>query len=250
MKGIKNLKQRISQTLMSFAQDFAKGIRIGIGFLFIIGTAGIFAVAVTGTFNTFTSGSVMKAADINANFASLKAAIEGIPTQKAMRLIYETDVTSATTSVNITGLDGDSDGNYEIVARFISGTAAASVGYFIRPNGDATFSNYIQRYVGFDNGSNPSKGVDNNSNGLALCGTLSNGSGGICFGRSLLYAKSGFVRTTIGKAMYHSSSTAWFNYDHASVYLISGTNITNITILSDQSNGIGAGSRIEVWAKR
>jgi hypothetical protein len=95
-------------------QDITKGFRIGIGIILALTTAGIFAVAVTGTFNTFSSGSVMKSADINANFASLKAAIEGIPTEKAMRLIHETEVPTATTSFDITGLNGDSDIEYDI----------------------------------------------------------------------------------------------------------------------------------------
>lgn len=252
MKGIKNLKQRISQTLMSFAQDFAKGIRIGIGFLFIIGTAGIFAVAVTGTFNTFTSGSVMKASEINANFASLKAAIEGIPTQQSMRLIYETDITSATTSLNITGLNGDSDGSYDIRVRFVSGTSSGGYTFFIRPNGDSS-SSYFTRFTYIDNGVNPTKqysGVIDN-NGLHLCGsTMAVTTSSICQANTIIYAKSGFARTSIGKGAHHDSTTSWFNFDYSSTYTNSGTNITSLTIYSNTANAIGAGSRIEVWAKR
>ncbi len=79
MKKIKFLKHRAGELFKSYEQDLAKGFRIGIGFLLAIGTAGLLAVSVTGTFNTFSSGGVMKAADINANFASLKAVIEGMP---------------------------------------------------------------------------------------------------------------------------------------------------------------------------
>ena len=253
MKGIKKLKQRAGEYFKSFAQDFAKGIRIGIGFLFIIGTAGIFAVAVTGTFNTFSSGGVMKAADINANFASLKAAIEGIPTQQSMRLIYETDITSATTSVNISGLNGDSDGSYDIRVRFISGTSnGGGYAYYIRPNGDSS-SSYFTRFTYIDNAAAPTKSysgsIDNS--GLHLCGsTMTVTTSSICQASMIIYAKSGFARTSIGKGAHHDSATSWLNYDYSSTYTNSGTNITSLTIYSPYANAIGSGSRIEVWARR
>ena len=59
-------------------QDILKGIRIGFGFFLGIGFSSIFAVAVTGTFNSFTSGSLIRSADINTNFTTLKTAIESI----------------------------------------------------------------------------------------------------------------------------------------------------------------------------
>ena len=250
MNGIKKIKEGISQALIWYTQDFAKGIRIAIGFLFTIGTAGLLAVAVTGTFNTFTSGGVMKAADINANFASLKAAIEGIPTQKSLRLIYENDITSATTSVNIPGLDGDSDLTYEIVTRFVSGIAqGGGYSYNIRINGDSS-SSYFERQIYIDNGSSPTKTVGS-STYTTLCGsTMTVAVGDVCFGRATLFAKSGYVRTLIGKGTHHSSSTNWFNHDYSSIYTITGTNVTSLTILSPTANAIGAGSRIEVWARR
>jgi microcystin-dependent protein len=57
---------------------FYRGIQIGLGILFTLVTGSIFAVAVNGTFNTFSSGSVLRSSDINANFATLKSAIESI----------------------------------------------------------------------------------------------------------------------------------------------------------------------------
>ncbi len=59
-------------------RDVLKGIRIGFGFFLGIGFSSLFAVAVTGTFNSFTSGSLIRSADINTNFATLKTAIESI----------------------------------------------------------------------------------------------------------------------------------------------------------------------------
>lgn len=59
-------------------RDILKGVRIGFGFFLGIGFSSLFAVAVTGTFNSFTSGSLIRSADINTNFTTLKTAIESI----------------------------------------------------------------------------------------------------------------------------------------------------------------------------
>ena len=51
------------------------------GAVFALGFFGttIFAVAISGTIKTWTSGEVLKSADLNTTIASLKTAIEGIP---------------------------------------------------------------------------------------------------------------------------------------------------------------------------
>ncbi|MDX1957827.1 MAG: hypothetical protein SFU98_04600 [Leptospiraceae bacterium] len=66
---------------------FYRGILFGLGIIFILGTGALVAVALTGTMNTFSSGQVLDVTAMNTNFNSLKTAIEGIPSQKAMRLI-------------------------------------------------------------------------------------------------------------------------------------------------------------------
>jgi hypothetical protein len=170
-----------------------------------------------------------------------------------MRLISETDITTATTSVNITGLNGDSDGSYDIRVRFISGTSnGGGYAYYIRPNGDSS-SSYFTRFTYIDNAVNPTKqysgSIDNN--GFHLCGsTQTVTTSSICQANISIYTKSGFARTSIGKGTHHDSTTSWMNYDYSGTYTNSGTNITSLTIYSPYANAIGAGSRIEVWAKR
>lgn len=61
--------------IKSILRHFILGVSFGIGFLSI----GILAVTISGTVNTFTTGQVIKASDINTNFASLKTALENIP---------------------------------------------------------------------------------------------------------------------------------------------------------------------------
>ncbi|HNM04408.1 MAG TPA: hypothetical protein PKN56_07110, partial [Leptospiraceae bacterium] len=56
------------------SRGLLQGISMAVGFL----TCTLLAVSVTGTFNTFSSGTLLKSADINANFATLKTAIETV----------------------------------------------------------------------------------------------------------------------------------------------------------------------------
>ena len=252
MKGIKILQHKVGEWFKSFAQDFAKGIRIGIGFLFIIGTAGIFAVAVTGTFNTFTSGSVMKAADINANFASLKAAIEGIPTQPAMRLIYETDITTATTTFTLNGLNGDSDIEYEIVYRII-GSAGSAAGYFIRPNSDPTTSNYGFGMVYTDQTVTGTAGAvraTSHQGMLFVTSGFGNNSGGVFVGKSILFAKTGYNRVLQSQGGKFLSTGDYWTQSNTSWWANNLSNINSLQFIADVANGFGAGSHIEVWARR
>ena len=66
-----------------FDDDFLKNILkqfiLGASFAFGFLTFGIFAVTISGTINTFATGQVIKASDINTNFASIKATLENIP---------------------------------------------------------------------------------------------------------------------------------------------------------------------------
>ena len=250
MNGIKKIKERISQLLIRYTQDFAKGIRIAIGFLFTIGTAGLLAVAVTGTFNTFSSGGVMKAADINANFASLKAAIEGIPTQQSMRLIYETDLTGTQDNVNVTGLDGNTDKEYMIVTR-IASPITAFCAYGIRPNNITRSNIYGFQYIG--GGGAPTAIAGRNVNEAFLNLTTNNTAGQVAYSHGFMLAKTGSSRMLHNlnvQQMPAASSTITDNYYFSSVWIDSTTNITSLNFVATNTSCYGAGSHIEVWARR
>ncbi len=250
MNGIRFLQHKVGEWFKSFAQDLAKGFRIGIGFLLAITTAGIFAVAVSGTFNTFTSGNVMKASDINANFASLKTAIEGIPTQKAMRLIYENDITSTQNSVSITGLDGNTDVEYNIILR-ISTPVTAFCAYGIQPNGITGSSIYGFQYIGA--GGAPSATAGRNTNELFLNLTTNTIAGQTAYANAFMLAKTGASRvlhTLNVQQLAAATSTIGDNYYFSSVWTDSTTNITSLTLAASSTNCFGAGSHIEVWARR
>ncbi|MDX1959165.1 MAG: hypothetical protein SFU98_11370 [Leptospiraceae bacterium] len=61
--------------ILKIMKQFILGGSFALGFF----TMGIIAVSIVGTINTFTTGQVIKASDINTNFSSLRTAIENIP---------------------------------------------------------------------------------------------------------------------------------------------------------------------------
>jgi hypothetical protein len=93
--------------LHSFIKSVVIGAGVALGFL----SMSVFAVTVSGTFNTFFSGQVVKATDVNANFSTLKSAIESIPdwTKSGVNAVFSsgavmintsTQANSATLTVN------------------------------------------------------------------------------------------------------------------------------------------------------
>ncbi|HNI27681.1 MAG TPA: tail fiber domain-containing protein [Leptospiraceae bacterium] len=64
-----------TSTASAVKRGLLQGMAIALGFF---GTT-VFAVAISGTIKTWTSGEVLKSADLNTTISSMKTAIEGIP---------------------------------------------------------------------------------------------------------------------------------------------------------------------------
>ncbi len=73
-----------------FKQFFIKGFGLGAGLAAGAFATVLLAVTVSGTFNSWTDGQTLTSADLNANFSSLKSAIEAIPewTKNGAEIIY------------------------------------------------------------------------------------------------------------------------------------------------------------------
>ena len=243
-----SLLSAFKNKIYSVFRSLSSGFRFGIGFVLALFTAGIFAVSVTGTFNTFSSGTLLKSSDINANFATLKAAIEGIPSQPAMRLIYETDVTTATNSITISGLDGNTDIRYHLSFRFVN-SSGATCSYYLKPNNDGSASYGWQEISGINASANASRN-SGQTFGMGLADASSTATLAIYEGD--LIAKSGTARGLIANRSSQingdliSNGGGVFN----TMWNNTASNITSFTIVANQTNGIGAGSHIEVWARR
>ncbi len=245
--------KKTNKELRTFGSNLSKGFLVG--FTIAIASVGIYAVAVSGTFNTFTSGGVMKSTDINANFATLKAAIEGIPTQKSWRLIYENDVTSATGSISASGFDGDSDIEYMIVVKVI-GAATGSGDFLLEVNGDNTTCNYKVFHMWVVQAGTPSNSTPACPSGAGMFIASTAGSsitaGTVFVSKLLLFSKAGtgtkrVAHNESGKAL--STSESWYSIG-TTWWENTSSNITSMRFFYTNGNGFGSGSRIEVWAKR
>jgi hypothetical protein len=196
--------------------------------------------------NGFTDGDTLSAAKLNENFQALAAKIDAIE-GKSWRLIYETDVTSATQTVNISNLNGDVDIQYQIRCRFVAG--AVSSNFWLRPNGDATAAKYgIQDMYGSSTGA---ANASQTTSGLGFEMGAGGTPGHINSYSGDLYAKSGTQRQLLAIFGTGSAGTT-IDYVRtvAGVWNDTSSNITSLSIYSSVANGIGAGSHIEIWARR
>lgn len=186
---------------------------------------------------TFSAGAEIRAEEFNANFDALYA-------EKKFALIFETDVVAATNSIIIPGLNGNTDVEYQLIARVKSGSAAPA--YYLRINGDTTVANYGQAYI--QNGG--TGGTLASQPGIAVGSATVANEWGLYNG--LLHASVNgsprmFVTTyvqqvsgaTVGQAGINSG--AWNN---------TTSNITQIEFYSTVAGGLAAGTHIEVWARR
>lgn len=65
--------------LTKLMQTFTKGAVAGAGFGLALITTAVFAVTVSGTIKTWSSGETLTSTDLNTTITSLKTAVEGIP---------------------------------------------------------------------------------------------------------------------------------------------------------------------------
>jgi len=162
-------------------------------------------------------------------------------THKSWRQVYSNTLASAATSVTISGLDGNTDISYWIVARIIGGTTAD---IYLQPNGD-TASNYgSQRLVG--NNTTVSALRNTSETGLKFDSVLANN---VTMIKGILYAKSGYGRTFNGETMNQVTGTTIngvVRWD--SVWNNTADNITSLVLLSSAASGLGIGTFIEIYA--
>jgi hypothetical protein len=124
---------KLSRFKNRLIKNFLAGLAIGVGIL----TSALLAVTVSGTFNTFSSGALLKSSDINANFATLKAAIESIPnwTISGSSAVYSggnviVNTTSAANSANLTVSGKISSANLGLYCGITASSFTGNIGGF------------------------------------------------------------------------------------------------------------------------
>lgn len=145
----------------------------------------------------------------------------------------------------LSGLNGDVDEEYELIARIVSGADSNAIG--LRPNND-TGNNYGYQVL---NGNNTiAAALRDTSEAMVNLDYYSGATNSIIMSKTIIHAKSGYVRTFITKTVENIVTTTV-----ASITLIGNSwnntadNITSLVFLANQTNGIGVGSRIILLKK-
>ena len=150
------------------------------------------------------------------------------------------------TSLTISGLNGDVHEEYMLRVRIVNGANAAPF-YTLRFNEDSGSNYGYQLLYGNNTTVGALRGTGTSINwGVGYCAVVGDVSQSI----AKMYAKSGYIRTTMSEVLGSIGAATMYSLICGGVWNNTTDNITSITVLSDTTNGIGAGSIIELYAKR
>lgn len=157
--------------------------------------------------------------------------------------IYENELTVAATSVTISGLDGNTDVMYRLQVRQVGGAATNTIG--VRPNNDSA-ANY--GYQGVDGVGATAEAVRNTSQTSLLIGYSGTALNSLSWKELFLYAKSGYIRTSISTAASEISGTTITEIDLlGGCWNNTADNITSMVVFTSVASGLGIGTFIELW---
>jgi len=150
------------------------------------------------------------------------------------------ELAAATTSISISGLNGDVDIEYRLILRCVAGADGTVIR--LRPNNDTNAANY--HWQGLF-GTPDAASADQGDGGMFLVydATTSN-TGKISLSDVTLYAKSGYLRTSFVKCTLGISGTAINGCEEiGNVWTNTADNITSLVITHKTTNGLGIGTR-------
>lgn len=200
-----------------------------------------------GTYNRFEAGEIGDGIyGTNVRDVDGVLTVEKGEVTERWRKIYETDIDTACTSFTISNLDGNADVEYLIRTRFVRGGTSADMTYGLQLNED-TGTNYGYQYIrGVSTSLLGFRGGSQTYMRIGKADDLSE----VSQGRFTLHAKTGYVRTLLGSFSENITTSElgggnmewdfWGN---------TADNVTKITFLSSQANGIGVGTHIEIWKR-
>jgi AraC-like DNA-binding protein len=152
----------------------------------------------------------------------------------------------AVTNINILGLDGDTDEEYLLICRFNNGYAGANQ-FQLRFNNDSG-NNYGKQYLD-GLGANLYAARYTGHNYLQLGYT--DAASKLAYSLTTICAKSGYIRPTFLKALSSiTGTTVGETQLWGQVWNNTANNITSLSIIATQVNGIGVGTQILLFAKR
>lgn len=160
-----------------------------------------------------------------------------------MQRIYSNTLSSPTTSITITGLNGNVDYEYRLAVHNDDFTSGAGHNFYLQFNGD-TDNNYSFYSLGDTLNSSQNKILVSNGNGNSVSAF-----------EIIIYAKTTYEFQ--GNRLINSRSGFASNTDTLlppdiiqGMWLNKTSNITSITLFSNATNAFGVGSTIELYARR
>lgn len=162
---------------------------------------------------------------------------------ETMSVVYDSGVIStATTSIVITGLDGDTDGDYQLIS-FVKSTPNYESRLYL--NGD-TGSNYMYRHI-YAVDTTYNSNLYTGQSGIRICGYSGTTNNPLSFSIVNINAVSGTYRLGSTRVYARAGSGTDSGYGGLlqTVFMWNNTvdNITSMTIQSETANGIQPGSR-------
>jgi hypothetical protein len=169
--------------------------------------------------------------------------IENSNINNLMQVVYDSgELTVATTSITISGLNGDADEEYILINRFVGGCESY---YRLRLNND-TAENYGQQTL---IASSTDAAANRGTQYYIYLGYVSTNNE-LDISETIIHAKSGYVRTGISKIVTIIRNTgvqqillraeSWNN---------TADNLTSLVVYASATDGIGIGSRIILLKK-
>jgi len=157
---------------------------------------------------------------------------------------FETTLGAAAQTVDITGLDGDTD---EIYVLDIMIVAAGAISAAVTINNDAGANYSSQELVGASAAITAARTAGDND---IRMNSLAQAAGELIKSKLFLRAKSGQIRTgTISGSDKITGTTVAQKYEKGISWNDSGSNITSIKIDALVAAGLDIGSKITLWKK-
>lgn len=153
-------------------------------------------------------------------------------------IVFDYEVTgSAVTQIDITGLNIDKTGEYQLVSTITYNSIPSA--YFLYANNNNTITNYYNQFLQVGNTS----ATSSRSNSATF---LSNIAVGQVFGISNIKLTNNgyFTNTNEGIVAFGSSSVQLIKLNGSSTF--TSTSLASLSIVSSATNGIGIGSRFQL----
>lgn len=171
--------------------------------------------------------------------------VQGYIAGDCWQKIYSNTLSEATNSVTISNLNGNVDKEYKLIIRVVSGYNGA-ITFLLRLNNDSNNNYGYQSLAGEKTVIAASRNTSQSGISIANVGATNN----LSFSETILYAKSGYIRTAIVKYGYKIASTtvtglvvlgqSWNN---------TADNITSLVIYNSNANSLGIGTVIELYKR-